>query len=44
MTLEGSRKHLGSFYTKANTIILDRRKSGLRDASALGELILTEAL
>jgi hypothetical protein len=44
MTLKRSRKHLGSFNPEADAIILDRGESCLRDAGALGELILAKAL
>ena len=44
MALEGSRKHLGTLDPEADTIVLDRGKSGLRNASALSELILAQAL
>jgi hypothetical protein len=44
MTLEASRKHLRALDPKADTIVLDCGKSGLRNTSALSELILTQAL
>src|ERR1035438_8643165 len=44
MALERSREHLCAFHTQSNAVVLDRRKGGLRNASALRELILAKSL
>jgi len=44
MALEGFCEHLCALNSKANTIVLDGRKSGLWDTRAPRELVLAQAL
>ena len=44
MAFEGFREHLCAFNAKANTVVLDGGKSGLRDTRALRDLVLAQAL
>ena len=44
MTFEGARKNLGPLHSKTDAIVLDRRKSGLRNAGAFRELVLAQPL
>ena len=44
MTAQRARQDLRSLHTKANSIILNRRKRGLRYAAEASELILAQVL
>src|SRR5712691_2849279 len=44
MALESSREHFCALHAQADAVVLDRRKSGLRNTCTLRELILAKAL